>query len=150
MKEKVLEYSVLRYSPSTGERINLGILFNEQQMHFMDFKFTKSLTRLSRFDDEININMVRLLLASIKEEVEGSIFDYKEKSINEFIKFYDNDFSFDPPLSITYEELNSTMERLMQVYFRFDFPKHKRSSSMAIFWLFRSYKRTKWCCYEPR
>ena len=70
MKEKVLEYSVLRYSPSTGERINLGILFNEQQMHFMDFKFTKSLTRLSRFDDEININMVRLLLASIKEEVD--------------------------------------------------------------------------------
>ena len=129
MKEKVLEYSVLRYSPSTGERINLGILFNEQQMHFMDFKSTKSLTRLSRFDDEIDISMVKLLLSSIKEEVEGSIFDYKEKNIYEFIKFYENDFSFDPPLSIAYEELDSTIERLMQVYFRFDLPKQKRNSS---------------------
>ena len=129
MKEKTLEYSVLRYSPSTGERINLGIIFSEKQLHYMEFKFTKSLTRLSRFDDEIDINMVKLLLSSIKEDVEGSIFDYREKDIKEYIKFYDNDFSFDPPLSISYEGLEDTMERLMQVYFRFDLPKHKRSSS---------------------
>ena len=61
---------VLRYA-STGERINLGIIFSEKQLHYMAFKFTKSLTRLSRFDDEIDINMVRLLLSSIKDDVEG-------------------------------------------------------------------------------
>ena len=88
MKEKTLEYSVLRYSPSTGERINLGIIFSEKQLHYMEFRFTKSLTRLSRFDDEIDINMVKLLLSSIKEDVEGSIFDYREKDIKEYIKFY--------------------------------------------------------------
>ena len=37
--KKVLRYSVLRYSPSkiSGERINLGIAFSDEQQGIMNF-----------------------------------------------------------------------------------------------------------------
>ena len=59
--EKILKYSVLRYSPSSvsGEKINLGIIFFDETLNYREFRYSKKFSRLSSFDDEININLVK-------------------------------------------------------------------------------------------
>ena len=128
--EKVLKYSVLRYSPSSvsGEKINLGIIFYEEKEQYREFRYSKKFARLSSFDDEININLVKNLLQSIKDEVEGNIFTYSDFDIDEYTKYYVNDFCFEKPKSIKYNVLEEIIERLHKTYFRFDYEKAERPS----------------------
>ncbi|MDD6441828.1 MAG: DUF3037 domain-containing protein [bacterium] len=128
--EKILKYSVLRYSPSSvsGEKINLGIIFFDETLNYREFRYSKKFSRLSSFDDEININLVKKLLQSIKDEVEGNLFTYNKFDIDEYIKYYVNDFCFDKPKSIKYEVLEEMTERLHKAYFRFDYDKSQRPS----------------------
>lgn len=69
---KLLKYSVLRYSPSvlSGESINLGILFSEENIGYYSFRFTRNLARIKSFDDELNREALFDLLTGIKEEVD--------------------------------------------------------------------------------
>ncbi len=126
--EKLLKYSVLRYSPSTvaGEKINLGILFYEEEINFRQFMYSKKFSRLSSFDDEIDIRLVKTLLQSISEEVEGNLFTYNKFDIEHYTKYYVNDFSFDKPKAIVYDNLDEMLERLYKTYFRFEFDKAER------------------------
>ena len=79
MFEKILKYSVLRYSPSmlSGERINLGILFSEESTGYHSFYYTKNFNRLKSFDDDLDKSVVKTLLAGIE----------KEKTIARYIGF---------------------------------------------------------------
>lgn len=128
--EKILKYSVLRYSPSTvsGEKINLGIIFFDEEKQYREFRYSKKFSRLSSFDDEINISLVRKLLQSIKDEVEGNLFTYSKFDIDEYTKYYVNDFCFEKPKSIKYDVLDDMIERLHKAYFRFDYEKTERPS----------------------
>lgn len=129
--EKILKYSVLRYSPSTvaGEKINLGIIFFDEQNDRREFKYSKKFARLANFDDEINIAIVKKLLQTIKDEVEGNLFTYDKFDIEEYTKYYVNDFSFDKPKVIKYDVWEEMIERLNKTYFRFDYDKSERPSS---------------------
>lgn len=126
--EKRIKYSVFRYSPSkvAGEIINLGILFFALDEDYRDFKYSKRLTRLAKFDDEVSIEMVRSLLSGIQKEVRGDLFSYDSFDIDEFTKFYVNDFFFDAPKIIAYEDLRDITERLHRLYFRFEYAKEDR------------------------
>lgn len=128
--EKILKYSVFRYSPSTvaGEKINLGIIFIDEGNGRREFRYSKKFTRLANFDDEINISLVKKLLKSIKDDVEGNLFTYKSFDIEEYIKYYVNDFSFDKPKMIKYDVWEEMTERLNKTYFRFDYEKTERPS----------------------
>ena len=128
--EKILKYSVLRYSPSTvaGEKINLGIIFYDEENNYRKFKYSKKFARLSSFDDEINLNLVKKLLQSIKDDVEGNLFTYDKFDIEEYTRYYVNDFSFDKPKMIKYDVLEEMVERLNKTYFRFDYEKQERPS----------------------
>lgn len=128
--DKILKYSVLRYSPSTvsGEKINLGIIFYDQFCGYREFKYSKKFNRLRSFDDEINIDLVKKLLQGIKEEVEGNLFTYDKFDIEEYTKYYVNDFCFDKPKAIKYDNLEEMIERLNKTYFRFDYEKSERPS----------------------
>lgn len=46
--EKVLKYSVLRYSPNivTGEAINLGILYSDETRGYHSFRYTHNYDRI--------------------------------------------------------------------------------------------------------
>lgn len=125
---KLLKYSVLRYSPSTisGEKINLGIIFYEEDINYREFRFSKNFSRLSKFDDEIDIKLVKKLMAGIKEEVEAEIYDYKLFDIDKYIQYYINDFCFESTKTIKYDDLEDMIERLNKTYFRFDYEKSER------------------------
>ena len=78
--EKVLKFSVLRYSPSSisGETINLGILFSDETCGFCSFKYAQKLERVLKFDDTLKREELVNLLGGIEEEVSscnGQIFD---------------------------------------------------------------------------
>ena len=106
--EKILKYSVLRYSPSTfsGEKINLGIIFYDLQSGYREFKYSKKFSRLATFDDEIDLKMVKKLLQGIADDVAGNIFTYDKFDIDQYTKFFVSDFSFDKPKIIQYDYLD--------------------------------------------
>lgn len=130
MMEKILKYSVLRYSPSTvaGEKINLGIIFCDEERNYREFRYSKKFSRLANFDDEINIQLVKKLLQTIKDDVEGKLFTYEEFDVEEYTKYYVNDFCFDKPKMIKYDDWDEMVERLNKTYFRFDYEKAERPS----------------------
>ena len=122
-----MRYSVLRYSPEkiTGEFINLGILFSEESMNFHDFHYSNNISRILKFDDMLDSKVLRDFLIGIKKDVLGypssEFFD-----IDMFVKYYINDYVFEKPKYIQYEELDEMLEDLRRTYFRFDYPKHAR------------------------
>lgn len=129
---KLLKYSVLRYSPSvlSGESINLGILFSEENAGYYSFRFTRNLARIKNFDDELNREALFDLLTGIKEEVD---LESSQKSfkIDRFIRFYINNYKFESPHTIVYDDLDGIVEDLYKSYFRFDLPKDKRPDKKA-------------------
>ena len=127
--EKLLKYSVLRYMPSqlSGEKINLGILFSEENTGYHSFYYTKNFQRIKNFDDELDKKTLRNFLEEIKEETESE-WDKKRFNIDEFVKFYINNFYFEKTASIIYEDLESMVESLKKSYFRFDYAKDERPS----------------------
>lgn len=122
-----LKYSVLRYSPSppSGEQINLGILFHDEESDYREFKFTQNFTRLAQFDDELDIDIVQKLLMGIKDE-----FESKETSktidIESYTRFYINAFHFGGVQSTSYDDVDETIEQICKIYFRFDYIKSIR------------------------
>lgn len=127
--DKVMKYSVLRYSPSkiAGEQINLGIIFESETEYYREFRFIKKFKRLSDFDDEIDVDVVKELLKSIREDVEGTLIS-DEFHFDEYIKFFINDFYFEEPKRISYTEISEIVETLYKTYFRFDLEKKERPS----------------------
>lgn len=126
--EKVLKYSILRYSPSkiAGEQINLGIIFDAEADTYREFRYSKKFSRVSNFDDEVDIDVVKGLLKQIKQDVEGTLFSYGNFDIDDYVNYYINDFSFEKPKQIIYEDLSEVLESLYKTYFRFEFDKADR------------------------
>lgn len=128
--EKILKYSVLRYSPSTvaGEKINLGIIFYDTVSGYREFKYSRKFSRLATFDDEIDLIMVKKLLQGIADDVEGNLFTYDKFDIDQYTKYFVSDFSFEKPKAIYYDNLEEMVERLHKTYFRFEYDKKERPS----------------------
>ena len=128
--DKILKYSVLRYSPSSiaGEKINLGIIFCDMESGYREFKYSRKFSRLTTFDDEIDLSMVKKLLQGIADDVEGNLFTYNKFDIEQYTKFFVSDFCFEKPKSIYYDDLKEMMERLHKTYFRFEYDKKERPS----------------------
>jgi len=70
--------------------------------------------------------MVKELLKQIKEDVEGTLFSYDSFDIDDYVKFYINDFWFEKPKQIVYEDLTEVLDSLYKTYFRFEFDKADR------------------------
>ena len=62
MMDKVMKYSVLRYSPraKVGEAINLGVLVFDEENRLADFFYATKRNRVEAFDDEISYAKVLL------------------------------------------------------------------------------------------
>ena len=126
--KKTMRYSVLRYSPSrvSGEHINLGIMYYAPEDNYYDFRHIRKYSRLMAFDDGLNIENVKTLLHNIKEDVTGNIFNGNKFNIDEYVKFFINDFSFETPKNIAYDEISEVVESLYKSYFRFEYEKRER------------------------
>ena len=113
--EKVLKYSILRYSPFSlpDKEAVLCILFSEETIGYHSFYYIQDLTQIQSFDDQLDLSILQDLLIGISEEAKETKFD-----IDSFIKFYINDYKFDKPRIITYQDLKETIATIKKVYFK--------------------------------
>jgi len=129
--DKKIIYSVLRYSPSavSGESINLGIIILEKEVDYREFYYTKKLSRVMNFDDTMRKDVVIKLLESIKADVEKNIFNYGGFDVEEYTKYYKNNYYFEKPKALLYESLDKQILELKKTFFRFDFDKAVRPTA---------------------
>ena len=66
-------------------------------------------------------------MRGIEEEVAGD-WNKENFSIRKFVKYYINDYKFEKPQAIVYDNLKDTINSLVKTYFRFDFAKEERPS----------------------
>lgn len=132
---KVCKYAVIRYVPDEirEEFINIGLVFHSPEDRSIDIKFTKNFSRVSKFDDEIDIEFLKLVLEGIKEEfsqstISGpsndSLADINFIENNTF--FYSNQIQFSPTYIINSTDLVQDFMDLFRTYVYFDVQKKSR------------------------
>lgn len=99
----LLFYSTFKYAT-----IPLGIIFHSPEAGMQTFIYAEDLSRIAELDDEINLKLVRCLLLGIKEDIESQ----QNFSIQEFTKYYVNDFHFDDEQIVQTEDVDETIHQL--------------------------------------
>lgn len=124
-----IEYAALNYyhSPVSDECLCIGVLFNNITTGQRDFKYISNFQRFHSFDDEADIDFVKLYLRGIKEETENSIFNYNQKfDFDSYIKVYANEFRFSSIRKLSVNESENYVEDLSKVYLKYDLAKSQR------------------------
>ena len=125
---RTIQYAALNYYNSvvSGECLCLGVLFHDLSDDSRTFVFIHNFKRLEAFNDEINIDFVKMYLQSIKDEVETSLFNYKMKfDLQAYINTYVNEFRFSKVFQATTDDLNF-IENTTKLFLRYDFEKSQR------------------------
>lgn len=122
-----IAFSVLTYRPSciADEKINIGILFYDQERNNVYFELTHNWTRIRNFDDEIDIDMFKLILKGIKSHAERHI---KRLGIEMYIKRYNNELRFGEVFYKNIKLIDEFILETKQVFLRYDFEKKNRPS----------------------
>jgi hypothetical protein len=123
---KKFEYSILQCSPSiiAGERINLGILIHCIDDNFTEFVYVEGKifnSKLKSFDDELDINTVKTVLNLISDDIKGIynstlLSDIPHFNINEYIKYFSNEYKFTIPMVREYENMVEAKKELIRIY----------------------------------
>lgn len=139
--KKLCKFSILRYVPSEirEEFINIGLVFHCPEDGYVDFKSTKNFKRVTTFDDEIDINFLKIVISGIEEEftqstINGPTID--EVSDEYFLEkntvFYANQLQFSPIKIIRTSNPVKDFEDLFRTYVYFDVKKSKRISDIEV------------------
>ena len=127
-----IEYAALNYyhSPISDECLCIGVLFHNVTTGQRDFKYISNFQRFHAFDDEADIDFVKLYLRGIKDEVETSVFNYnKEFDLASYIRVYANEFRFSSVRMLSVNENENYVEDLSKVYLKYDLAKSQRLTS---------------------
>lgn len=125
---RTIQYAALNYYNSvvSDECLCLGVLFHELSNDSRTFNFIHNFKRLESFNDEINIDFVKVYLQSIKDEVETSLFNYHtDFDLQSYINTYVNEFRFSKIFQASTEDSNF-IENTTKLFLRYDFEKNQR------------------------
>src|SRR5699024_3114418 len=134
---EVCTFSVIRYVPNEcrEEFINIGLVIHSPSQGFVDFKSTTNFSRVTAFDDEIDLEFLKLVIAGIKEEFsQSTVHGPSLRAVNEedFLEkqtmFYANQLQFSPIRIIRSDNPKKDLENLFKTYVYFDVKKNKRIS----------------------
>lgn len=125
-----LQYSILRYAPSlvSGETINLGAIFYNVEAGIQEFFTIKNWRRVSTFDDELNIKMMRALMSDITKKV-GTHLDNPNFDLVKFCRQYDSEIYFDVCevlVDIPLQDIDTQIELVKKMYFQFEYETKDR------------------------
>lgn len=133
--KKLCKFSVLRYIPSENreEFINIGLVFHAPSDGYINFKATKNFSRVKTFDDEIDIEFLKLILEGVEEEfTQSTVHGPSLKAIddNNFLEkqtaFYANQLQFSPIKVIRSNNVEKDFDDLFKTYVYFDVKRNKR------------------------
>lgn len=128
-----LIYSILRYEPSivSGEKINLGAIFCYPSTDYREFFSISKWSRVSAFDDTLNIPLMKDLMQDIRSEM-GTSLNNPQFDINKFCLKYNSELYFDTCTMLTNvlaTDLSSQIEDIKKLYFQFEFDVSVRPSN---------------------
>ncbi|MFR0047251.1 MAG: hypothetical protein ACLRWO_12075 [Clostridium butyricum] len=124
-----IEYSILYNSISyvAIDRITLGILFFNIDTKECRFVSTKNWKRVASFNDELDIDLIKLQLLGINEEIHD-IAKGPDFSLNKYTKFYVNDLKFTKAISLQVDSFDKFISECVLQYLPHDYSKDKRPS----------------------
>lgn len=125
-----VEYAALKYynSAISEECLYVGMLFNNLTTGQRDFQYISKISRFASFDDEADVDFVKMYLNGIKQQVENNIFNYQSFDIKSFTKFFVNEFRFTKVMTLDVEEEEDYVTNLSKMYMKYDFSKENRLS----------------------
>ena len=82
------------------------------------------MSRLSVFDDEIDINCVQRLLISIDANARQKMKEWSFE-LEEFIQYYLNGFVFSKPKKIVYEDFDNMVKMMEKTFLKYDYKNQK-------------------------
>ncbi len=123
-----VEYAALKYynSAISEECLYIGMLYHNLTTGQRTFRYISNFSRFQSFDDEADIDFVKLYLEGIKQQVENNIFNYNKFNLSEFIRIYVNEFRFTNIMQIKVEEEEDYIGNLTKLYLKFDFSTKNR------------------------
>lgn len=115
-----IEYATLNYypSPTSDEWLCIGVLFHNVTTGQLDFKYIFNFQRLHVFDDEADIDFIKLYLKGIKNEIDN--YYNKEFDLASYIKSYANEFRFSVIMKFSVDENINFIEDLSRLYLKYD------------------------------
>ncbi|BDR66951.1 hypothetical protein DP122_05190 [Clostridium tetani] len=122
-----VQYSVLCHYPSIVAKdcITLGVLFYNKDEKNCVFEITKAWNRVKSFNDELDIDLVKLQLNDIANEVDGFCKN-DEFNLDDYTKFYVNELKFTEVVNIEIDNFSEFVGECKRQYLRFDFNKKDR------------------------
>jgi hypothetical protein len=139
--DKYCKYSVLRYVPDENRKefINVGLVFHSPEDHFIDLQITNNFSRVTAFDDEIDISFLKIVLEGIKDEFTiSTINGPNQKQLGDKLllekstSIYANQLQFSPIHIIRSSDISVDFEILFRMYVYFDVPKKKRITEIEV------------------
>ena len=124
-----IEYAALNYyhSPISDECLCIGVLVHNITTGQRDFKYISNFRRFHAFDDEADLDFVKLYLRGIKEETETNIFNFNEEfNLASYIKVYANEFKFSSVRILWVEEDENYVDELSKIYLKYDLARSQR------------------------
>lgn len=124
-----IEYVALNYyhSPISEECLCIGVLFHNLTTGKRDFNYISNFHRFHSFDDEADVDFVKLYLKGIKDEVETSLFNYNDDfDLSSYIKVYANEFRFSSVKMLNVDENEDYISDLTKIYLKYDLAKSQR------------------------
>ncbi|MGL5151417.1 MAG: DUF3037 domain-containing protein, partial [Clostridium sp.] len=121
-------FSILRYQLVTEESMNLGILFHNLSTDERRLVTISKWKRLENFDDEVDIEMLKVLMDGLKDEIKSDLFNK-----NDYFNIHDYPLKYVNELRFTrvYEanrvaDFEAFVELTRKSYLRYDFDKKLR------------------------
>lgn len=115
-----VEYATLNYypSPTSDKCLCIGVLFHNITTGQTDFKYISNFQRFRAFDDEADIDFVKLYLKGVKNEIDN--YHNKEFDFASYIKSYANEFRFSVIMKFSVDENINFIEDLSRLYLKYD------------------------------
>lgn len=133
---KLCKFAVLRYVPDEirKEFINVGLAFHCPEEGFIDMKVTTNFSRLSAFDDEVDVDLMKLILSGVKGDF-TQLIDIGSPSnaqirdcnyIDRATMMYVNQLQFSPVYTLRSSNIVEDYQDLFKTYVYFDSHKSNR------------------------
>lgn len=133
--ERLCKFAVLRYVPNEfrEEFINIGLVFHAPEEAFIDLRLTTNFSRVHAFDDEIDINFLKVVLDGVKSEFTQSTVHgpslkelMNDSYLEQATRTYVNQLQFSPVFTIRSKDIEPDFEDLFKTYVYFDAQKKQR------------------------
>lgn len=92
----LVEYTILKYYKSaiSDECLDIGVVYSNITTGQRNFKYISDFKRFQAFDDEADIDFIKLYLKGLKDQVENSTNDNGSFDLFQFTRIFVNEFRF--------------------------------------------------------